>query len=145
MQFTYVLTSDKAVAPKKNNPSDTGFDVTLTGISKRYGKTMLCSTGLKVKPPEGYYFDLVPRSSIVKTGYVQANSVGIIDSDYRGEILVPLIKVDDDKPDLEFPIRLSQLVPRKLHHMEPVQVVELDETERGVKGFGSSDDILPTL
>jgi dUTP pyrophosphatase len=141
MQFEYVLTSEEAVAPSKNNQSDSGFDVTLTGVSKRYGKTMLCSTGLKVKPPEGYYFDLVPRSSIVKTGYIQANNVGIIDADYRGEILVPLIKVDETMPDLEFPIRLAQLIPRKNHMMTATKVNTLDDTERSDKGFGSSGKI----
>ena len=137
--FQYVLFRDGAVAPTKNNDSDSGFDVTLLGVEKNVNKNViLCRTGLKVKPPEGYYFDLVPRSSIIKTGYMLANNIGIIDADYRGEILVPLIKVDDTMNDIEFPIRLAQLVPRKIHEMNGVEVSNLDKTERSDKGFGSS-------
>ena len=138
---SYVLLNDNAVVPKKNNESDSGYDVTLLGISKTYGKTILCHTGLAIKPPDGYYFDLVPRSSIVKTGYIQTNGVGIIDADYRGEILVPLTKIDENAEDLKFPIRLSQLIPRKVYYMNMELVSNLNETRRSDKGFGSSGSI----
>ena len=52
---------------------------------------------------------LVPRSSISKTGYMLANSVGVIDRTYTGNVLVPLIKVDKSMPDLILPARVVQL------------------------------------
>ena len=141
MEFKYVLTEPNAQAPKRNNYTDSGLDLTLIGIKKHVGKVTLYKTGVKVKPQEGFYFDLVPRSSIIKTGYMLANSVGIIDADYTGEILVPLIKVDPDKPDLSLPNRIVQLIPRKWYDTVGMQVNELEETDRSDKGFGSSGNV----
>jgi dUTP pyrophosphatase len=67
-----------------------------------------------------------------------ANSFGVIDRAYRGEILVPLIKLDPQAPDLELPCRIAQLIPRPIVHVEWVLVDNLDETERGEGGFGST-------
>ena len=127
-----------AVAPFKKIKSDSGYDLTVLQRIKTIGNVELYDTGIAVKPPSGYYFDLVPRSSIIKSGYILANSVGIIDADYRGSIKVPLIKIDDTKPNLETPIRLVQLIPRKIEHFEVLEVQELDDTVRGSNGFGSS-------
>lgn len=127
-----------AVLPSKNNVNDAGYDLTLIGEHKRINNVVLYKTGVHVQAPKGMYFDLVPRSSIIKTGYILANSVGIIDADYTGEILVPLIKIDEDMPDLEMPIRLMQLIPRKYYNFDVVEVDELRKTYRSDKGFGSS-------
>ena len=95
-------------------------------------------TGIAVEPPEGYYFELVGRSSISKSGYMLANNIGIIDDSYRGSILVALVKINPSAPDLELPCRLVQLIPRQLVLMEPKEVDELSDTIRGTGGFGSS-------
>ena len=68
-----LLTEPNAIIPKKNNETDSGFDLTLICERKRIGKVVLYGTGVKVKSPPGHYFDLVPRSSIIKTGYIMAN------------------------------------------------------------------------
>lgn len=137
----YSKDSKEAVTPSKSNPSDSGYDLTLIRKKKNYGKVELYDTGIKIQPPQGYYFDMVPRSSIMKSGYILANSVGIIDQSYRGNIMVPLIKIDDKQPDLVLPCRLIQLIPRKFIHFDMIEVdeSELTKTIRGTGGFGSSN------
>ena len=53
-------------------------------------------TGIQVKPQYGYYFEIVPRSSLSKSGYILANSIGIIDPSYSGNLYIVLIKIDDN-------------------------------------------------
>ena len=59
-----------AVLPTKAGPDEIGYDLTVIAEGKKYGKTMLYETGISVKPPEGYYCKIFPRSSLVKTGYI---------------------------------------------------------------------------
>ena len=82
---------------------------------------------------------MVPRSSIIKSGYILANSVGVIDQGYTGEILVPLLKVDENQPDLELPKVMVQLIPRRWYHFSIKEGEKgLNETSRGQGGFGST-------
>lgn len=129
---------EQAVLPSKSRISDSGYDVTLINIKKQIGNTILFGTGLIIEPPWGWYFDVVPRSSIIKTGYIMANSVGVIDRAYRGELMVPLIKIDESAPSLELPFRAAQLIPRPIVHFPIVESTALGATSRGAKGFGSS-------
>jgi len=105
---------------------------------KRVGPTILYGTGISAEPPQGYYLDVVPRSSIIKLGYTISNSVGIIDRAYRGEIMVPLVKLDPSVPDLALPARVAQLIPRPIVHFPLIEVESLSHTHRGAGGFGSS-------
>ncbi len=127
-----------AVSPQKAHGSDSGYDLTLLEVVKQVGDVFFFTTGIKVAPPHGYYFDLVPRSSISKTGYMLANSVGIIDQNYRGDIIVPLRKIDSNAESLKLPCKLVQLIPRAWHHFVMNHVENLDETMRGSDGFGST-------
>lgn len=136
--FQYVRTDADAVPPSKNKSSDSGFDLTLIKKLKEYNNVTFFDTGIKVSPPLGWYFDLVGRSSISKTGYMLANNIGIIDQSYTGNILVALVKIDQTAPELALPARLVQIIPRKVSHMVPVEVEELEPTGRGDGGFGSS-------
>ncbi len=138
--FKYIKTHPNAIAPTKSHKTDSGFDLTLISVYKKYNNVTLYDTGIKIQPPDGYYFDLVPRSSIIKTGYMLANSVGIIDQDYQGNIYVPLIKIDKSKPDIELPCRLVQLILRKVIDVTGKEVRDFDEeTDRNTGGFGSSN------
>jgi len=83
--------------------------------------------------------EVVPRSSLSKTGWMLANSVGIIDPSYRGNIMVAVIKVDPNAQPLTLPFRGFQLVVRKQFHVDMVNADELDETNRGHGGFGSTN------
>ena len=134
LDFTYTLNEEGAVPPTKGRFSDTGYDLTVISEKKRIGNTVIYDTGVSVKPAYGYYFDVVPRSSISKMGYVQTNSVGIIDSAYRGNIMIALTKIDENAPDLVLPCRIGQLIPRKLHLVNMKHVDSLDSTHRGADG-----------
>jgi deoxyuridine 5'-triphosphate nucleotidohydrolase len=129
---------EQAVIPHKSRPSDSGYDLTLIAERSRFGEVVLYGTGLIVQAPIGFYFDVVARSSIIKTGYMLANNVGIIDRAYRGELMVPLIKIDKNAPDLKLPVRLAQLIPRSIEHFSVQRVGQLGHTLRGVGGFGST-------
>lgn len=134
-------TREDAVAVTKAHMSDSGFDLTILEKVNTVGNVDLYDTGIKVSPPYGYYFDLVPRSSIIKTGYILANSVGIIDQSYLGSIKVPLIKINVDMPELPLPSKIVQLILRPFINFTVKEVDSLEDTERGGLGFGSSDMI----
>ncbi len=127
-----------ARAPFKERVTDSGYDLTLLYEKKRFGNRILYGTGLVIEPPFGWYFDVVPRSSIIKTGYMLANNVGVIDRGYRGELMVPLVKIDPTAPDLELPARVAQMVPRPIAHFSLVHRKDATATHRGAGGFGST-------
>jgi len=138
--FKYIKTHKDAVTPTKSNETDSGLDLTLIEEYKKYGDVTLYDTGIKVQPPQGHYFDLVPRSSISKTGYMLANSVGIIDQTYQGNIYVALRKVDQTLPDLKLPCRFAQLILRKVIDVKGIEVDSFEKvSDRGSGGFGSSN------
>lgn len=139
IEFRWMKTRPDAIKPSKERASDSGYDLTILEPVKSFGKTTLYSTGIKVVPEFGWYLDVVPRSSISKTGYMLANNVGIIDRTYTGEILVALIKVDDDAKDLELPCRIAQMIPRQIVNVDLVEVDSFEETSRNDGGFGSSN------
>jgi dUTP pyrophosphatase len=134
----FVRLDPRAERPFKRRASDSGFDLTLIREVSRTGSLILYGTGIQIEPEHGYYFDLVARSSIVKSGHILANAVGVIDHGYRGEILVPLYKLVPEAADLTLPCRIVQLVPRAIAHFALVEDEALDETARGMGGFGSS-------
>ena len=134
-----IKTSSDAVIPSKAHASDAGFDVTLTRVIERDGPRTLYGTGIKVAAPIGTYFTLNARSSLSKMGFMLANSVGIIDESYRGEIMLSLFKFDAKKPDLPLPYRAAQLVLCHTVASTMAESVVLDVTERGEGGFGSTN------
>lgn len=140
LKFNYKRADPEAVSPFKSRPSDSGYDLTLIKKVKTVGNVEFYDTGIILEPPYGYYFDLVGRSSISKSGYLLANNVGIIDRSYRGTVMVPLLKIDNNKPDLELPNRLVQIIPRLIQHLQPNELKEeeLSQTTRGTDGFGQS-------
>lgn len=138
IEFKWMKTRPEAVKPSKERVSDSGYDLTILEPVKSFGKTTLYTTGIKVIPEFGWYLDIVPRSSISKTGYMLANNVGIIDRTYTGEILIALIKVDENAKDLELPCRIAQMIPRQIVNIDLVEVDSFEETSRNDGGFGST-------
>lgn len=134
-----ILTDNRAKMPTKAHRTDVGYDLTLIDVWKTDGDVTFYETGVIVSPPSGFYFELVPRSSLSKTGYMLANSVGIIDPDFRGSIKVPLIKITKEKPDITLPFNCVQLVLRKIDDCVFDQVDILEQTERADGGFGSTN------
>ena len=110
-------------------------DVTLMPLERR-----LISTGLAIAIPEGYAGFVQPRSGMaLKRGLSMANTPGLIDSHYRGELKVVAVNLDANNPiHIERGERIAQLVIQKVPIVELVEVDELDETDRGAGGFGSS-------
>ena len=111
---------------------------------------MLYDTGIKLEIPNGYYVEIVPRSSISKSGYMLANNIGIIDQGYTGNLFVALRKINNDCEDLELPYKCCQIIMKK--QVYPKIVVcdysndsndkenpkGIQETSRGEGGFGST-------
>jgi deoxyuridine 5'-triphosphate nucleotidohydrolase len=136
--FRWVKTDDAAVAPAKSRVGDSGYDLTVIKLVKQHGVVQFYDTCIKVQPDFGWYFDVAPRSSLTKSGYIMANSFGVIDRAYTGTIMIALIKLDPGAPELQLPARIAQLIPRPIVHLQIEEVDVLDETERGSGGFGST-------
>jgi len=135
----YKKLTDDAYIPAKTNYSDVGLDLTAIGISKRINdETFLCKTGISLEIPVGYYVEIVPRSSISKTGYMLSNSIGIIDCSYKGELLIALTKSNKDIGEPEFPLRCCQLIMKKQIFPKMKEISLLTESTRGSGGFGST-------
>ena len=94
-------------------------------------------TGLFIALPDGYSADIQPRSGLAaKYGVTVANSPGLCDPDYRGEIKVILINLSNENFVVNPGERIAQLVVRHFEKVEWNEVATLDETERGEGGFG---------
>ncbi len=136
-----------AVVPSKNNYSDAGLDLTIIREHKVLNTdTVLYDTGIKLEIPNGYYVEIVPRSSISRSGYALANSIGIIDQGYTGNLYVALRKVNNDCENLVLPYKCCQIIMKK--QIYPKIIIEdlteerkdnILSTSRGSGGFGSTD------
>lgn len=156
--------NEKAVIPTYAKDGDAGMDLTATSKSfDEYGNVVY-GTGLAFEIPKGYVGLLFPRSSNAKTELFLTNSVGVLDSGYRGEVMFkfkssirsynPLkfwwyavVKKDIKKTlklynntcnSYNVGDRIGQLVIVKHPYIELVEVDELSETERGAGGYGST-------
>jgi len=100
---------------------------------------ILVKTGLFIEIPIGYEAQVRPRSGLAyKRGVSVLNSPGTIDADYRGEIGVILINLSDEDFIIEDGERIAQMVIHKHEQADWIEVNDLDETERGIGGFGST-------
>ncbi len=97
----------------------------------------LIPTGLFVQIPEGYEGQVRARSGLaIKHGIGLVNSIGTIDSDYRGELKIPVINFGNESFTINNGDRIAQLVIASYERVTPIIVSELDETDRGEGGFG---------
>lgn len=97
----------------------------------------LIPTGLFVQIPEGYEGQVRARSGLaIKHGIGLVNSIGTIDSDYRGELKIPVINFGNASFTINNGDRIAQLVIASYERVTPIVVSELDETDRGEGGFG---------
>lgn len=139
-----------AVIPKYAKEGDAGLDLVATEVIKDTPEQITYGTGLAIELPEGYVGLVFPRSSVRNTGLQLSNSVGVIDSGYRGEIQVTFNKIfDSEKIYDEVKIlgndnfykvgdRVAQIIVMKQPYIVFSEVKELSETERGAGGFGST-------
>ena len=100
----------------------------------------LVPTGLAIAIPDGYAGFVQPRSGMaLKRGLSIANTPGLIDAHYRGELKIIVVNLDSENPiEIERGERIAQLVIQEVPVVNLVEVDELDETDRGTGGFGSS-------
>lgn len=100
----------------------------------------LISTGLVIAIPDGYAGFVQPRSGLaIKQGFTVLNTPGLIDAHYRGELKIIAINLDDSQSiHIERGDRIAQLVIQKVPSVRLVEADELDQTDRGCGGFGSS-------
>ena len=127
--------------PALAHRGDAGYDLTSTeDFLLEPGRRALVPTGLAVSIPEGFAGFLQPRSGLAsKHGISIVNTPGLIDSHYRGEIMVVLINLDPEEPfRVKRGDKVCQLVFQKVEQALFEEVERLDETERGEGGFGST-------
>src|SRR5207249_8430781 len=132
---------EDAVLPRQAYPGDAGFDLSACDrVTLAPGDRALVGTGLAVAIPDGYAGFVQPRSGLAaKHGISVVNAPGLVDSGYRGELRVVLLNTDLAEPFVvEAGMRIAQLVVLPVPELELAEVVELPESERGVRGFGSS-------
>lgn len=135
------LEHESAVMPTKRI-IDVGYDLTIVkALHQPTPLTTLYETYVSLDIPFGFYVELVPRSSISKTGYVLANNVGVIDPGYTGTVKVPLMKLDPHVQDLVLPMRIAQLIVKPNIISEAFDATEHDRivNDRGSGAFGSTD------
>ena len=132
---------DDAVLPSRAYPGDAGLDLAACEECEvGPGQRAVVSTGLAVAIPEGYAGFVLPRSGLARRhGITIVNTPGLIDSGYRGEVLVTLLNTDAAEVfRVEPGMRVAQLVVLAVPEARLVEVDELPATERGAGGFGSS-------
>ena len=132
---------DTAVVPARAYAGDAGMDLAACErVELAPGARALVPTGLAVAIPDGYAGYVQPRSGLAaKHGISIVNTPGLVDSGYRGELLVNLVNHDDEQPFVVEPgMRIAQLVILQVPPVELVEVDELPASERGADGFGSS-------
>jgi dUTP diphosphatase len=132
---------EDAIVPVRAYEGDAGLDLAACErVELGPGERSMVGTGLAVAIPEGFAGFVQPRSGLAaKHGITIVNTPGLVDSGYRGELRVILLNTDAREPFVVEPgMRIAQLVVVPVAGVDPVEVEELPESERGVRGFGSS-------
>lgn len=141
--------ADGVILPQRSSGGAACYDLVATGVTHNPDGTAICSTGLQVELPKGWAMLIYSRSGMgFNATTCLVNSVGVIDEDYRGEILVklvnhrpgylPQVKDGDSLRNVQAGDKVAQfmIVPVFNLPFEPVE--ELTDTDRGVNGFGST-------
>lgn len=128
----------EADIPCPSQAGDCGLDLTAVSVNLDSDGYVEYCTGLAIEIPEGYAGFIFPRSSISNTNLLMANSVGIIDSNYRGEIKARFRVMNHHQPPYRPGDRIAQLVILPYPNIVFQEVDELSDTNRGTGGFGST-------
>lgn len=133
---------DRAVTPSYGSEYAAGFDLYAVldeDITIKSGETYLVKTGLAMEVPVGYAGMIFARSGLAtKKGLAPANKVGVVDSDYRGEVMVALHNHSNENRTISHGERIAQMVIMPFYKAEFLEVEELSNTDRGSGGFGST-------
>lgn len=133
---------DNAIIPTSGSALAAGYDL-YACIDKEVcipaGATVKIGTGLSIAIPNGYFGAVFARSGLAtKKGLRPANAVGVCDADYRGEYIVALHNDSNEEQIVGVGERIAQLVVIPFLPIDFIEVEMLDETDRGVGGFGST-------
>ncbi len=144
MKVRIKKTFEGATLPTSGSEYAAGYDLYahLDNLEQQViepGKTVKIGTGICVEIPNGYFGAVFARSGLAtRDGLRPANCVGVIDSDYRGEVIVALHNDDNERKSVRESDRIAQLVIMPYLPVEFEEVDELGETDRGAGGFGST-------
>lgn len=137
-----VINKSAYALPKRETEGSAGMDIRADikeEIELLPLARILIPTGIFVEIPEGYECQVRPRSGLsIKKGITVINAPGTIDSDYRGELKVPIVNLSDKTQVIEPGERVAQLVFARYAKVEWVRTEVLSESERGAGGFGST-------
>lgn len=134
----FVKQTDKALSPVKGSAKAAGFD-----LRSAYDATVpargnaLIKTDLQIELPPGCYGRIAPRSGLALKHQIDVGA-GIVDEDYRGNVGVVLFNHSDQPFNISHGDRIAQLICQRIYYPELQKVKELDKTERGTGGFGST-------
>jgi dUTP pyrophosphatase len=128
-----------ALIPKRNTSTDAGADLySVQDLVIPPLSRALVSTGISIEIPEGFYGRIAPRSGLAVKNGIDVLA-GVCDSSYRGEIKVVLINTDTEIPfEVTYGDKIAQLIIEQHFNFNFIEVEELDSSERGESGFGSS-------
>lgn len=139
------ILDQRATVPQRQTDQAAGLDLAAClpadqpTLMLEPGQIAVVPTGMAIAIPDGYEGQVRPRSGLAtKRGVTVPNAPGTIDADYRGELRVALINLSRESQAIEHGDRIAQLVIAPVAMCEVVVVDELDETVRGVGGFGST-------
>lgn len=138
MQVNVKKLHPNAVIGSYAKPGDAGIDLTATSKSYDQYKNVVYGTGLAFEIPEGYVGLVFPRSSICKQDLILSNCVGVIDSGYRGEVMLKFKPTENFARLYEVGDRIGQIIIMPYPQITLNEVEELSETERGEGGYGST-------
>lgn len=141
----YLKIDEKAVVPTYGTDFSAGADIYALlpdeSVSIKKGETYLVHTGISLEIPEGFGGFVFARSGLAsKKGLAPANKVGVIDSDYRGELMVPLYNQSGETQTIQNGERIAQIVFMPYMKANFSESESLDKTERNKGGFGSTGE-----
>lgn len=143
LPIKFTKTAPEAVVPSRGRKGDAGYDLSsIEEVVLRPFERRLIGTGISIELPTGYAGLVVPRSgNAINKGLSLVNTPGLIDSNYRGELKAIAINLDPKEPiEIHKGDRIAQLIIIAVADATFEEVEQLDETERGSGGFGSSGD-----
>ena len=149
LQVSIKKLSSDAVVPSYAKDGDAGMDLTATSKSYDEHSNVVYGTSLAFEIPKGYVGYLFPRSSNTKKDLILGNSVGVIDSGYRGEVVFKFKQYGEDVgcgyEEYEIGDRIGQIIIMPIPEIKFNVVDELSSSDRGVGGFGSTDPITKSI
>jgi dUTP pyrophosphatase len=139
LQVKFKKISDNTIVPSRGSLDAACYDVYAHSIVHKEDGKVVVGLGFKTEIPVGYKAVLVPRSNLTKHYWVMNNSIGIIDSDYRGEWMCVFTAIKEGQ-DFPYSVgdRVAQFYLDEVYNIAFLEVAALSETNRGEGGFGST-------